>query len=121
MSKYLYEVSYTQDGVKGLRKEGGSSRVTTIEKLVKAHGGKVEAFYFAFGGADAYLIVDMPSGVEAAAISLAVSASGAASLKTMTAVEIDAIRKPLARIHSIPCRLGRSDIRRFAIGNDTSG
>jgi len=32
--------------------------------------------------------------------------ASAASLKTMSAIEIDAIRKPLARIHSIPCRLG---------------
>jgi uncharacterized protein with GYD domain len=96
MGKYLYEVSYTQDGVKGVRKEGGSSRVTTIEKLVKAHGGKVEAFYFAFGGADAYLIVDLPSSVEAAAISLAVSASGAATLKTivlLTPAEVDSAAK----------------------------
>jgi uncharacterized protein with GYD domain len=96
MGKYLFEVSYSQDGVKGVLKEGGSSRVTTIEKLVKAHGGKVEAFYFAFGGADAYLIVDLPSAVETAAISLSVSGSGAATVKTivlLTPAEVDSAAK----------------------------
>jgi uncharacterized protein with GYD domain len=96
MAKFLFEVSYTQDGVKGVLKEGGSSRVKSIEKLTSAHGGKVEAFYFAFGGADAYLIVDLPSSVEAAAISLAVSASGAATLKTIvliTPAEVDSAAK----------------------------
>ena len=96
MGKYLFEVSYSQDGVKGVLKEGGSSRVATIEKLVKAHSGKVEAFYFAFGGADAYLIVDLPSAVETAAISLTVSASGAATVKTivlLTPAEVDSAAK----------------------------
>ena len=96
MGKYLFEVSYTQDGVKGVLKEGGSSRVTTIEKLIKSHGGNVEAFYFAFGGADAYLIVDFPSSVEAAAISLTVSGSGAATVKTivlLTPAEVDSAAK----------------------------
>jgi uncharacterized protein with GYD domain len=96
MAKYLCQVSYTTDGLKGLLKEGGSSRVAAIQRLVASHGGKVEAFYFAFGDDDVYLIADLPSHVEASAISLAVGASGAARVKTvvlLTADEVDAATK----------------------------
>lgn len=96
MSKYLWQVSYTTDGIKGILKEGGSSRVKTIGKLIEAHGGKLEAFYFAFGDADCYLIAELPGNLEASAISLAVGASGAARVKTtvlLSPKEIDAAGK----------------------------
>ena len=44
---------------------------------MKELGGRVEAFYYAFGDADVYVIVDGLDNVSAAAVSLAVSASGA--------------------------------------------
>lgn len=96
MPKYLWQVSYSQAGLKGLLKEGGSSRVAAIKKLAESRGGKVEAFYFAFGEDDVYLIADLPSQVDAAAISLAVGASGAARVRTivlLTPEEIDAATK----------------------------
>ena len=60
MPKYLYEAHYTPDGAKGIIKEGGSARKAAIEQAVTAFGGRVETFYFAFGGVDAYVIVDLP-------------------------------------------------------------
>ena len=96
MAKYLYEVSYTTDGIKGVLREGGSSRVATIKKAVEDRGGSLEAFYFAFGDDDVYVIVDLPGHVEASALSLAVAASGAAKIKTvvlLSAADIDAATK----------------------------
>ena len=49
MPKYLIQASYTREGVHGLLKEGGSSRIETVTELIKGMGGTVEAFYFAFG------------------------------------------------------------------------
>jgi uncharacterized protein with GYD domain len=92
VSKYLIQGNYVGEGVKGLIKEGGSSRRARIEKMVGTMGGKVDAFYYAFGEYDVYVIVDMPDNVSAAALSLAVNASGAVSLRTivlMTPEEID--------------------------------
>ena len=40
-------------------------------------GGRLEAYYFAFGSDDFVVIADLPSNVDAAALSLAVNASGA--------------------------------------------
>lgn len=96
MPKYLMEASYTADGAKGLAKEGGSSRRKTVEDMVKGMQGRLEAFYYAFGGSDVYLIVDLPDAVTAAAISLAVNQTGAVQLKTiilMTAEEMDQAAK----------------------------
>jgi uncharacterized protein with GYD domain len=92
MPKYLAVASYTSEGIKGLTKAGGVSRRTVVDKLLKSLGGYLEAFYFAFGENDAYLIIDVPDNLTAAAISLAVAGAGATRMKTvelLTPEEID--------------------------------
>ncbi len=96
MPKYLMEASYTAEGAKGLAREGGSSRRRTIEDLVKSLNGNLEAFYYAFGPSDVFLIVDVPDAVTAAAVSLAVNQSGAVHLKShalITPEEMDQAAK----------------------------
>ncbi len=96
MAKFLFEAKYTSEGAKGIIKEGGSARRDAIEKAVAALGGRLESFYFAFGGVDAYVIVDLPDNVTAAAMALAVGQSGLASTKTvvlLTVEETDAATK----------------------------
>jgi uncharacterized protein with GYD domain len=96
MPKYLFSGSYTQDGVKGLLKEGGTSRRATIEALAKGMGGSVEAFYYAFGADDIYVIVDVPDQTTAVAISLAVAATGSVQLNTVVLItpeEVDEAAK----------------------------
>jgi len=101
MAKYLLKASYSTDGIKGLLKEGGSGRVKAVEQLAKSVGGKVDVFYFAFGGSDAYLILDLPDNVSAAAVAATVGAAGAlASYETvvlLTPAEIDeAVKKTVS-------------------------
>jgi len=96
MPKYLFEASYTAEGAKGLLKEGGSKRRAAVESSLKALGGKIDAFYYAMGEHDVYLIVDVPDNASAAAVSMAVNAAGAVRLKTtvlLTTEEIDAATK----------------------------
>jgi uncharacterized protein with GYD domain len=96
MPKYLCQASYTAEGIKGLLRDGGSKRRTVVEEMTKALGGRVEAFYYGFGEPDVFLIVDAPDNASAAAVSLAVNASGAVQLKTtvlMTPEEMDAATK----------------------------
>ena len=77
MPKFLVEVKYTLDGAKGLVAEGGSSRVAATKTAVESLGGSLETFYFAFGEADAFIIIDMPDNVSAAA---AVTLSGISAM-----------------------------------------
>ena len=96
MPKYLVQANYVGEGLKGLLKEGGSSRRAAVEKLFASLGGKVEAFYYAFGDTDLFVIADAPDNVTAAALSLTVNASGAATSKVtvlLTPEEIDAASK----------------------------
>jgi uncharacterized protein with GYD domain len=96
MPKFLVKATYTGDGAKGLLKEGGTSRRTTVEQIAQRAGGRVEAFYYAYGDTDAYIITDLPDAAAALAVSLAVNASGAVRLSTtplITAEEVDAAVK----------------------------
>jgi uncharacterized protein with GYD domain len=96
MAKFLIEVDYTAAGTKGILEAGGSRRKAVVEKMIKKLGGKVEAFYFTFGIRDAIVIVDIPDNVTAAAISIAVSATGSVAYKTtvlLTPQEIDEAAK----------------------------
>ena len=79
MAKYMICASYNAEGIKGVVKAGGTSRVRAVEKMVSGVGGTVESFYFAFGGHDVYVVVDVPQHVQAAAVAAAVTASGAIS------------------------------------------
>jgi uncharacterized protein with GYD domain len=96
MPKYLVQANYVGEGIKGLLKEGGSSRRAAVEKLFGSLGGKVEAFYYAFGDTDLFVIADVPDNVTAAALSLTVNAAGAATSRItvlLTPEEIDAAAK----------------------------
>ncbi len=93
MPKFLIKAHYNSDGVKGLLREGGTGRRASVARATAGLGGSVESFYYAFGDVDAYVIVDVPDHVSAAALSMAVNASGAVSITAvplMTCEEIDA-------------------------------
>jgi uncharacterized protein with GYD domain len=95
MPKYLFAANYTKQGVEGIRSAGGQSRVDAITSMTEGVGGSLESFYFAFGDVDAYVIVDLPDDETAAAVALAVGASGAAGVRTtklLTAAQVDAAR-----------------------------
>jgi uncharacterized protein with GYD domain len=98
--KYLLLTNYVGEGVKGLLKEGGTSRRAAAEKAVASVGGTLDAFYYAFGETDAYVIVDVPDHASMTAIALTVSATGAVTVKTvvlLTPEEVDeAAKKKLA-------------------------
>ena len=99
MPKYLLQVSYTADGVKGLMKDGGTKRRAVARTLVESLGGTLESFYYAFGDSDVFTIVDMPDSGAMAAAALTLASSGAATGKTtvlLTPEEIDAAVKQQA-------------------------
>jgi uncharacterized protein with GYD domain len=80
--KYLWQVSYSQQAAKGLLEEGGSSRRETVAGLLRDQGGSLEAFYFAFGDTDVYVIATLPDDPTAAALSLTIGAAGTGTVRT---------------------------------------
>ena len=92
MSRFLIEASLTTQGARGLQAEGGSSRRAAVAKAVESTGGQLESFYFGFGDRDVFVIADFPDNESAAAMAVAVNASGAVTTKTtvlLTPEEVD--------------------------------
>jgi uncharacterized protein with GYD domain len=95
MPKYLIQATYTTEGLRGLVTDSASGRRADVQAAVKALGGKVEVFYYAFGVDDAVVIVDLPSNVSAAALALTTSASGAVRIRTTTLLTVEEVDQAL--------------------------
>jgi uncharacterized protein with GYD domain len=96
VAKFLIRASYTTEGAKGVQSAGGTSRRDAVAATAEGLGGKLEAFYFAFGGTDAYVLLELPDNVGAAAVSIAVNTSGGATCDVvvlLTPEDIDAAAK----------------------------
>lgn len=97
MPKYLVQANYAPEGAKGILRDGGSARLAAVEAVVKKLGGRVEAFYFAFGYVDAFVILDLPDAATATALALAVNQTGVVKITTTvlaTPQEVDqAVKK----------------------------
>jgi uncharacterized protein with GYD domain len=96
VAKYLYHGSYTQAGIKGVLKDGGTGRRKAVDALAKSLGGSVDSMYWAFGSDDFFVIAELPSAAAAAALAATTGASGAVSISTvvlLTAKDIDAAVK----------------------------
>ena len=91
MSKFLFKISYSQEGLKGTLAEGFAKREAYIRELSSSMGVTVEALYWALGDDDAYIILDGPS-ANVIAGSLAATVGGVGKVSTvtlLTAAEMD--------------------------------
>jgi uncharacterized protein with GYD domain len=100
MAHYLFQVAYTSEAWTALIRNP-HDRLDAIRPIVERMGGSFESAYFAFGEYDIVGVIQMPSNVDMAAFSLAVSAGGACrAIKTtplMTTLEgLEAMRKAAA-------------------------
>jgi uncharacterized protein with GYD domain len=92
MPKFLIKGKYSVDAMKGLQKEKATSRQKAVEAACAAIGGELDALYFARGDDDLFLIVDLPSHIQAASLCVTFGASGVGSTSTvplLTVAEMD--------------------------------
>jgi uncharacterized protein with GYD domain len=88
MPKYLFQATYSAEGIKGLEKDKAVGRKAALSKAVESLGGKLEALYWAFGEHDWVLLADLPDNASATAFSLAVSGLGL--LRVVTTILVSA-------------------------------
>jgi uncharacterized protein with GYD domain len=97
MARFLFQGTYSTEGIKGVLKEGGTGRRAAVEAALKSIGGKLDGFYYAFGETDVFVIVDGIDNSGAAAFSMGVGSTGSLSrIKTtvlMTPEEVDQAAK----------------------------
>lgn len=97
MPKYLFQASYSREGVNGLLEVGGSARGKALRESVSSVGGNVEAFYYAFGEDDLIVIAELPDDAAATALSLRISAVGAIAVKTTVLLDPTVIDEAIKR------------------------
>ena len=95
MPKYLIQARYTSEGIQGLVKDSASGRRADVQSVVTALGGKIEAFYYAFGDDDVVAILDLPSSTKAAALGLSISGSGAVRVRTTPLLTVEDVDQAL--------------------------
>lgn len=95
MPKFLIQSSYTTEGIRGLVGDSASGRRADVQAAVKALGGKVEAFYYAFGDDDTIIILDLPDNVTAAAVGLTTSGTGTVRVRTTPLLTVEEVDKAL--------------------------
>ena len=76
MPYYLFQAAYTPEAAATLLKNP-QDRAQAIRPVVEGLGGKLVAFYLAFGEYDLVGLAEMPDNVSAAAFSMAAAAGGA--------------------------------------------
>jgi uncharacterized protein with GYD domain len=86
MSRYMFIARYDSAGVQGVLSKGGSARAAVIEQAAKAAGGQMLSFDFAFGEDDVYTLLELPDNKAAAAMALAVNASGLTQVRTVVLI-----------------------------------
>ena len=83
MAHYLLQIGYTNEAWASQVKNP-QDVMARARPLIEGLGGKIDTVYYAFGDYDLVGIMEMPDNVSAAAVSLAVSAGGAAKTVKLT-------------------------------------
>jgi uncharacterized protein with GYD domain len=97
MPKFLIEAWLTTEGVRGVQRDGGSSRRAAVESAMGSVGGPLESFYFGFGEHDVFAIGDFPDNESAVAMALAVVSSGAVTTRTVGLVTPEEVDEAVKR------------------------
>jgi uncharacterized protein with GYD domain len=75
MPRYMIQGGYAAEAWAGMVQKP-EDRTGVVRAAAESLGGKLESIYFTFGQDDFVVIVEMPDNVSAAAISIAVGATG---------------------------------------------
>jgi uncharacterized protein with GYD domain len=82
----------TAEGLKNLKKQPPTALKAGVAKFVESVGGKLEFWYFDYGAATAYSVIDYPDEIAAATAQLSTNAAGFARVTIrplLTAEEMD--------------------------------
>ena len=106
MPLYLGRFKYTTDAMKALLDQP-EDRSAAAREVGESLGGKVLGFWFAFGEFDGVFLMEAPDNASAAALAMAVGASGALSdVETTVLLDMDeaqdAMRKAAAATYRPP-------------------
>src|SRR5271169_6510934 len=101
MPKFLARVTLNAEGVRLLRQDKGSGRRAAVTRAVEAAGGKVEAFYFAYGQDD-IIIADYPDAASATAVSLVGNSTGVVRVSMTPLITVEEMDRAVDKAATLP-------------------
>lgn len=101
MPHYLIQASYTPEAWAAMVREP-QDRAAAIRPVIEGLGGKLHAFFFAFGESDVVLLAEAPDNVSVASLAIAVAAGGAiSSIKTTVLMSTADAKEAMQRAGAI--------------------
>ena len=102
LPKFLARVTLNAEGVRLLRQDKGSGRRAAVTRSVEAAGGKVEAFYFAYGQDDTIIIADYPDAASATAMSLVGNSTGVVRVSMTPLITVEEMDRAVDKAATLP-------------------
>jgi len=97
MALYLSRFSYTTDAIKALLVQP-QDRSAAAREMADSLGGKLLGFWYAFGEFDGVFLMEAPDNASAAAVAMAVGASGALSeIETTVLLDMDEAQEAMRK------------------------
>ena len=97
MALYLSRFSYTTDAIKALLDQP-QDRSAAAREMADSLGGKLLGFWYAFGEFDGVFLMEAPDNASAAAVAMAVGASGALSdIETTVLLDMDEAQEAMRK------------------------
>lgn len=104
MPHYLIKFSQTPETWARLIKNPEDRR-GPVSQVTEALGGKLVGYWYAFGDADGYVLIEGPDNVSAAAEAVAVAASGAlTSVSTTVLLTVEEMLEALKKAQQLSYR-----------------
>ena len=75
MALYLVQGSYSSSSVAAMVAHP-TDRAAAIRTVLKRMGGKLQGMWFSFGEFDVVAVIELPDNVDAAAVAMAIGATG---------------------------------------------
>ena len=97
MPKYMITANYTPEGMAGVRSGGAKARYDAVATMLERMGGQLDAFYFAFGDADVFVIADLADDEAAAACAITINSSGSVQVRTTKLLTVEQADEALRR------------------------
>jgi uncharacterized protein with GYD domain len=102
--KYAVLFRFKSETIKTLMNKP-SDRAAAVQQLLDSAGGTLDAYYLMFGQYDGLVICDLPDSSSAAAVSFAVTSSGAFShLETHELVPVEQLNTVLEKANQLTYR-----------------
>ena len=105
MPIYLGRFKYSQDAIKAMV-SNPQDRSAAAREVAESLGGKLLGFWFTFGEHDGAFVLEAPDNATAAALAMAVGATGAVDIETTVLLGMDeaqeAMRKAAAATYRPP-------------------